>query len=313
MRISVVVCTHTTDRYADLRDAVESVLANTYENREVVIVSDGSEAVYERAMADYGDEEAVRVHLQPTNRGLLTARNTGARVAEGDVVAFVDDDALADERWLAELAAAYEADDARSADGRVLAAGGRMVPAWVAGEPTFLPEEFYWLVGVTHRGFARGPGEVRNTFGSNISFRRDVFEELGGFDTDIGGRRGDSHLQGGETELCARLRSEYGAGVQYAPEARVAHKVFDYRTKPGWLVRRAFWQGYSKRGMEVFVPESTGEEGAFLRALLTEFVPDRVRGLILHPRAGATLQLIFLFVLTGAVGAGYLYGYSKWR
>jgi hypothetical protein len=188
-----------------------------------------------------------------------------------------------------------------------------MVPEWVVGKPRFLPEEFYFLVGVTHRGFAEGPGEVRNTFGSNISFRADVFEELGGFDTNVGGRKGDKHLQGGETELCARLREEYGVGVEYNPEAEVAHKVFDYRTDPVWLVKRAFWQGYSKRGMEVFVPESTGEEGEFLGDLLFRFVPGRVRGLVEEFSTAKLLQLLMLVVLTGAVGLGYLYGLAKWR
>ncbi|MFC6835812.1 glucosyl-dolichyl phosphate glucuronosyltransferase [Halomarina ordinaria] len=307
MRVSVVVCTHTTDRYPDLREAVESVLAGTYRDREVVVVSDGSEAVAALAREDYADHDDVTVHLQSENRGLLAARNTGASVASGDVVAFLDDDALADERWLEELVAAYDADE------DVRAAGGKMVPEWVAGKPTFLPAEFYWLVGVTHRGFADGPGEVRNTFGSNISFRAEVFEALGGFDTNIGGRKGDRHLQGGETELCARLRDEYGAGVYYTPDALVAHKIFDYRTDPAWLVRRAFWQGYSKRGMEVFVPASTGEEGAFLGDLLTDFVPSRLWDLLTGPSRTKALQLVTLVVLTAAVGFGYLYGYAKWR
>ena len=322
MRFSVVVCTHATERYPDLKEAVESVLANDYPDREVVVVSDGSEAVYERALEDFGDRDDVVVHLQETNQGLLTTRNTGASVATGDVVVFFDDDALAEEDWLSELAEVYErtkspwATDggaATNGDARVLAAGGKMVPAWVAGEPSFLPAEFYWLVGVTHRGFAEGPGEVRNTFGSNISFRADAFEELGGFDTNIGGRKGDRHLQGGETELCARLGERYGVGVQYNPDARAAHKIFDYRTDPVWLVRRAFWQGYSKRGMEVFVPESTGEEGDFLSDLLFRFVPGRVRGLVEEFSTAKLLQLVMLFVLTGAVGLGYLYGVVKWR
>lgn len=334
MRISVVVCTHAADRYSDLKEAVESVLANDYPDREVVVVSDGSEAVYERALADFGDRDDVVVHLQETNEGLLTVRNTGASVASGDVVAFVDDDAIVDENWLSELVAVYERTaapwsdggaggnrsrvgdggvDAPESDDRILAAGGKMVPAWVAGRPSFLPEEFYWLVGVTHRGFADGPGEVRNTFGSNISFRADAFEELGGFDTNVGGRKGDRHLQGGETELCARLAERYGVGVQYNPAATVAHKIFDYRTDPVWLVKRAFWQGYSKRGMEVFVPESTGEEGAFLSDLLFRFVPARVRALVSEFSTAKLLQLAMLFVLTGAVGLGYLYGFVKWR
>jgi hypothetical protein len=195
-----------------------------------------------------------------------------------------------------------------------------MTPAWVAGKPDFLPEEFYWLVGVTHRGF--GPngdpdlaGEVRNTFGSNISFRRDVFLDLGGFDTAIGGRKGDANLQGGETELCARLQEEYSHGVYYNPQAEVAHKVFEYRTDPLWLIDRAFWQGYSKRGMETLVPDSSGEESDFLGRLLSEFVPVRVRSLVTTPTNSKMRQLIFLTILTICVGVGYIYAvrtYPPW-
>jgi glycosyltransferase involved in cell wall biosynthesis len=311
MRVSVVLCTHTLDRYDDCREAAESVLDQSYEDVELVLVSDGNEAVYERFEADFGDHDAVLTHCNDENVGLLESRNNGADVATGDVVAFIDDDALADREWVAKLVAAYEADESR------LAVGGRMMPYWVAGKPSFLPAEFYWLVGVTNRGFGPGgdreeAGEVRNTFGSNISFHRKAFLDLGGFEDDIGGRQGTKNLQGGETELCARLQSEYDTGVYYVPDALVAHKIFNYRTDPGWLVDRAFWQGYSKRGMEVFVPESTGEESDFLQALLFSFVPQRVGSLVRSPSLAGLLQLLFLFVLTGAVGAGYLYGTKVW-
>src|SRR6056297_3208464 len=294
MRVSVVLCTHTLDRYEAFTEAAESVLDQTYDDTELVLVSDGNEAVAERFRSEYGDRDDVVTHCNDQNVGLLESRNNGAEVATGDVVAFIDDDAIADPDWVAELVEAYEDKDA-------LAAGGKMTPAWVAGRPSFLPEEFYWLVGVTHRGFADGPGEVRNTFGSNISFQRDVFLELDGFDTNIGGRQGEKNLQGGETELCARLQSEYETGVYYVPDALVAHKIFDYRTDPGWLVDRAFWQGYSKRGMELFVPESTGEESDFLGRLLLSFVPQRLGSLVRSPSFSGSLQLLFLFVLTGAV------------
>jgi hypothetical protein len=158
------------------------------------------------------------------------------------------------------------------------------------------------------RGFADGPGEVWNTFGSNISFRADVFAELGGFDVDIGGRKGDKNLQGGETELCARMREEYGQGVWYDPEAEVAHKVFEYRTEFRWLVDRAFWQGYSKQAMESFVDDESGEEGAFLGALLSTYIPNRVQSLVRNPEVAEAQRLIMVFVLTASVSLGYLYG-----
>ena len=306
MKVSVVLCTYSPEMYDHFLEAAERVLSQTYPDVELVVVVDGTESMYERAVEDLGDEERTRIHLNDENVGLLESRNTGAELASGDVVAFIDDDAVPAPDWIDALVDVYERRDA-------LAAGGKMVGEWVAGEPGFLPEEFYWLVGVTHRGFADGEGEVRNTFGSNISFDREVFLEMGGFDTDIGGRQGDKNLQGGETELCARIRSVYDEGVWYTPEARVAHKVFEYRTRPTWLLERAFWQGYSKRAMETLVGESADEESAYLGQLLGTFLPARLRGLVSAPSVTAVLQLLFLLVLTGTVGLGYLYGLLKWR
>ncbi|QLD86827.1 glycosyltransferase family 2 protein [Natronomonas halophila] len=303
MKVSVVLCVYSMERYDDFREAAESVLTQTYADVELVVVVDGTEAVYERVRDDYGENNRVATHCNDENMGLLESRNMGAELADGEVVAFIDDDAVADERWIEELVQGYEEQDA-------LAVGGKMTPRWVAGKPDFLPEEFYWLVGVTHRGFADGPGYVRNTFGSNLSFRRDVFLDLGGFDTDIGGRKGDKNLQGGETELCARLADEYGEQVWYNPNAEVEHKVFDYRTDAMWLLNRAFWQGYSKRAMEVLLPETSGEESEFLKRLLVDFTPNRIKKLLTSPSLSQGKQLLFLWLFTACVGFGYLYGFT---
>jgi hypothetical protein len=182
-----------------------------------------------------------------------------------------------------------------------------MAGRWVAGRPSFLPAEFDWLVGVTHRGFPTDEREVRNTFGSNISFRREVFEECGGFETDLG-RSGEKNLQGEETEFAARVRERYGQGVWYDPDAVVEHKVFDYRTDLRWLVDRAFWQGYSKRVMAQVLPDTDDDEEAdFLRFLLTESLPGRAASLVRSPSVTDGLQLLSLLAFTALVGLGYLY------
>ncbi|TKX47739.1 glycosyltransferase family 2 protein [Halorubrum sp. SD690R] len=305
MKLSVVVCTYTLDMYEHFCEAADSVLAQTHDDVELVVVVDGVPEVYERVAEDYGYREDTVIECNDENVGLLTSRNRGAELATGDVVAFIDDDAVADEAWAERLVRAYDEEDA-------IAAGGKMIPEWVAGKPAYLPEEFYWLIGVTHKGFADGSGEVRNTFGSNISFRADVFEDLGGFDVDIGGRKGDKNLQGGETELCARMHEKYGQGVWYDPEAEVAHKVFEYRTEFRWLVDRAFWQGYSKRAMESMVNDGQASEEAFLKRLAMEFVPDRLATLIRNPSIPEMIQLITLVVFTALVGVGYLYGYTRY-
>ncbi|TQQ80272.1 glucosyl-dolichyl phosphate glucuronosyltransferase [Halonotius roseus] len=300
MHVSVVLCTYTEDMYPHFTEAAESILSQTYDDVELIVIVDGTQPVYDRVVADYGDRDDVVIECNEENVGLLESRNRGAEIATGDVVAFIDDDAVADKQWIERLIRAYEEKGA-------IAAGGKMTPEWVAGKPSFLPEEFYWLVGVTHRGFAEEPGEVRNTFGSNISFRADVFAELGGFDVDIGGRKGEKNLQGGETELCARMRTEYGQGVWYDPEAKVGHKVFEYRTKFWWLVDRAFWQGYSKRAMKTYVKTGGDDENEFLLRLLREFIPHRLQRIVKKRSQKELLKMIALLAFTVSVGVGYVY------
>jgi glycosyltransferase involved in cell wall biosynthesis len=305
MKVSVVICTYTEEMYEHFEDALESVRAQTYDDIEIVVVVDGNEPLYERIQADYGDDEELILHCNEENVGLSASRNNALELVTGDVVALIDDDAVADERWVEELVSVYEERDA-------IAAGGKMTPLWVAGKPEFLPEEFYWLVGVTHRGFAEPGEEVRNTFGSNISFKTEIMRELGGFESQVG-RQGEKNLQAHETEFCARMREEYGKGVIYNPEAKVGHKVFEWRTDKQWLLERSFWQGYSKRAMETLVSEdSSAEESAFLKQLVFEFVPSRLKGLLTGPSVPKAKQLVTLFVLTATVGVGYLYGLWKW-
>ena len=185
-----------------------------------------------------------------------------------------------------------------------------MTADWVAGNDDYIPEEFYFLIGVTHRGFPTEEREVRNTFGANLSFKREAFLKLGGI--KLGGID-PSSVQGRETEFCSRLRRTYGEGVIYTPEATVSHKIYKYRTEPKWLVERAFWQGYSKRAMETLVPESSDEESDQLRRLLLRYIPRRVWNLLVSPGKAKATQLAMLLMLLVATGIGYLYGMLRWR
>jgi glycosyltransferase involved in cell wall biosynthesis len=96
------------------------------------------------------------VILNEKNLGLSESRNKGIKEAEGDVIAFFDDDAVADEDWLKELERMYKEYDA-------IAAGGRLMPRWTTKKPKFLPEKYYWRVGATHKGFPEEVTEVRYT------------------------------------------------------------------------------------------------------------------------------------------------------
>jgi glycosyltransferase involved in cell wall biosynthesis len=299
MQVSVVVCTYAMERYEAFTETVESVLAQTYDPLEVVLVVDGNDAVYERVQADFCDAENVVCHNNDENRGISYSRTKGAELAAGEVVAMIDDDAVAHDDWIENLVAVYEETDA-------VAVGGDVRPDWQTEKPDFFPAEFYWLVGCVEPGFAADGEEIRNGYGSNISFRRDVFLEAGGYDTHTG-RRGDKHIQAHEAPVCIRIRELTGKGVIYTDGAVVDHKLFDYRGDFDWLVARSFWQGYSKRVMSLLYPDEDGDETDYLRLLFLDRVPRRVKGLWTKPSAAAVLQILAIVVFTGAVGLGYLY------
>jgi len=301
VKVSIVICTYSMDRYPSFSECVESALDQTYGDLEVVIVVDGTERVFDRVRRDFGDVENVVLHCNDENRGISYSRTKGAEIASGDVVAMIDDDATAAPDWIARLVETYrEHPDA-------VAVGGEVVPDWVADRPDFFPEEFYWLVGCNERGFGDHMQEVRNTYGSNISFKRDVFLEAGGYDENTG-RKGDRHLQAHEAPVCIRIHEHTGQRVIYNREAVVHHKLYDYRTDFRWLVSRSFWQGYSKRVMDLLLPQTAADKNEYLADLLFTYVPDRLSGLMRSPSLAKVEQLVAIFVFTAAVGVGYLYG-----
>ncbi|WP_252698655.1 glucosyl-dolichyl phosphate glucuronosyltransferase [Natronosalvus vescus] len=299
-RVSVVICTYAMERYEVFSACVESALEQTYEPLEIVIVVDGNEEVFDRVREDFGDCDEVVLHCNDANQGISYSRTKGAKIATGDVVAFIDDDAVAEPDWVAELVRVYEETDA-------IAVGGHVAPDWVTEKPDFFPAEFYWLVGCDERGMGEHMEELRNTYGSNISFRRDVFLNVGGYDENTG-RKGDRHIQAHEAPVCIRMANKYGKGVIYNTDAVVHHKLFDYRGEFRWLVFRSFWQGYSKRIMDLLLPEASGDKNDYLKQLMLGFVPLRLKELVRRPSSAKLQQLVTIFVFTAAVGLGYLYG-----
>jgi len=281
-------------------ECAESVLAQTYEPLEVVIVVDGNPDVFGRVQEDFGHYDNLILYNNDKNRGISYSRTKGAKIASGEVVAMIDDDAVAEPDWVAELVSVYQSTDA-------VAVGGYVAPNWVSGEPDFFPAEFYWLVGCNERGFGEHLEEVRNTYGSNISYKRDVFLSVGGYDQNTG-RKGDRHIQAHEAPVCIRIQKSTGQGVIYTTDAVVHHRLFDYRGEFAWLVSRSFWQGYSKRIMDLILPEAKNDKNEYLQQLLFKFVLRRIKQLIRGPTPEKLKQLVTIFIFTTAVGLGYVYG-----
>jgi GT2 family glycosyltransferase len=238
VKISVVICAYTEDRWDDVLAAVESVRAQSLPADEVLVVVDHNPALLGRLRPALPD---VKVIPNSGYRGLSGGKNTGVAAARGDVVAFLDDDAIAEADWLKVMAAGYAEPD-------VAGVGGLTLPLWAGSgndAPRWFPEEFAWVVGCTYRGMVKGP--IRNLMGGNASFRREVFDVAGGFRSGIGRAAGKRPLGCEETEFCIRLRQAAPETVLlYDDGAVIWHRVPAERARFAYFRSRCYAEGLSK-------------------------------------------------------------------
>jgi glycosyltransferase involved in cell wall biosynthesis len=290
MKTSVVINVHAGTHLEGFVAAADSVLRQDHDPIELVVVVSDAPELRDDIAAKYGDDPETRIVALDDDDGLSAARNAGAEAATGDVVVFTDDDVVAEPTWLSELVAVYETHDPAGV-------GGHVVPSWPGDEPWYLPGEFYWLVGVMHDNFVPEPEAqpVRNTFGCNISFTREAFLDAGGFREDLG-KNQQNPLQGEEAELCERIEGAFW----YTPDAVVRHSVDEGQLSPRYLLRRAFWQGYSKAALA----DDMGSESSFLSDLITDGLPRRLA----RPTRTNLGEVGMILVLTTAVGLGFAYG-----
>jgi glycosyltransferase involved in cell wall biosynthesis len=298
--ISVVICAYTEARWNDLVAAVESVRKQTTPPREIFVVVDHNNLLFERAAARFVD--LVILHNQG-QRGLSDARNTGIRAAKSAIIAFMDEDAVAAPNWLEQLENGY-------IEKNVLGVGGSIRPLWNTERPPWFPEEFDWVVGCTYRGMPEETAPIRNLIGCNMSFRREVLLQLGGFRNGIG-RIGAMPFGCEETELCIRARQRWPTEIfLYEPRARVYHRVPPLRAQVGYFRARCIGEGISKAQIVELVGgrEGLASERAytlhtltrgFLRSLLAAVLAGDIAG---FGRAGA---IVLGLVLTAG---GYLTG-----
>lgn len=300
MKVSVIICTYSMDRFQDTLEAVNSVLVQSYNNIELIIAVDHNEEVlenFQKALPDF-----VKFAFNDKTRGLSDTRNAGIKIATGDIVAFIDDDAIADRDWIKLLLNNYT-------DLNVVAVGGKLIPIWQNTRPLWFPEEIDWIVGCTYRGHPEIRTAIRNLIGCNMSFRRDVMLKTGYFITGIG-RRGNILLSGEETEYCLRILSIFiDKQIIYEPKAIVYHKVEKTRESIGYVLNRSFSEGLSKANIKKLVSKSNScsNERKYLSSLLFSSLPTYIlKSFKLRNYRSNILKTLVLIAVVGCTGLGFI-------
>jgi len=238
MKATVAICTH--NRADDLREALLSLLRQSFRGAyEIVVVDNGSTDHTRQVVEEFRAMVSVPVrYVHEARLGLSVARNRAIREAKGEYVLFLDDDAMASEHWIGEIVSLFERDP------RIGCVGGKIDPVWEGGAPQWLPRENRTLYTILD--YADEIVEMREPavpFGANIAFRKSIFDTMEPFREDLG-RIGTNLLSGEESELIGRIRSRYA--IYYTPHAWVLHKIPRSRANRRWLLRRIYWQGVSQ-------------------------------------------------------------------
>jgi glycosyltransferase involved in cell wall biosynthesis len=197
-RVSVVVCSY--NGAATLRECLDSLMRLDYADYEVILVDDGSTDGTREIAKEFPQ---VFYHYQ-ANQGLSVARNVGAQMASGEIIAYTDSDCVADEHWLLYLVQAMR-------DQNVEAIGG----------PNVTPASDGWIA----KCIAASPGNPSHVMlddqhaehvpGCNLAIRRTTLLGMGGFDPQF-------RQAGDDVDLCWRLL-DADLPIGYAPGAMVWH------------------------------------------------------------------------------------------
>ncbi|MHB0869178.1 MAG: glycosyltransferase [Chloroflexota bacterium] len=250
--VTVAVCTAGERKTLD--GSLRSLLAQ--ERRipveyEILVVDNSREdtGFVRKTAASVASDSAVPVrYAREPQVGLGFARNAAIAAARGEVVAYVDDDVVVDPGWLSELARVYRETDAA-------AVGGRIDPIWESDRPRWLGDELLGFLSIVDYGPERKRCRYPNyPFGANISFRRAVLLEVGGFATGLGGGGAPTYLMD-EIELCRRVERA-GGTILYAPLAVVGHIVPASRLTRGFFLKRAVILGRANARMGLGAADS---------------------------------------------------------
>ena len=236
--LSVVIATY--GEAPHLRNVLQALADQTYNCFDVVVV-DNNEFPRARPICELFATRSAFLHCP--QGGLSAARNAGIAATHSEYIAFLDDDAVPEPTWAAELQSGLRRYDCAAAGGRVELALDGSLPVWY-------PERLRSLLSELRYDVVDIPAinDLQYLVGANFCVARRYVEAVGGFRLDLG-REGSCLRSSEEVELCKRIRKS-GAHVAFLAAPVVWHHVPRQRCTLSFVLRRSIWQGRSDARLE---------------------------------------------------------------
>lgn len=184
-------------------------------------------------------------YLFESQQGKSHALNAGIREAHGDILAFMDDDVTVEPSWLQNITAPLHNGDWAGAGGRILPQQTFTLPRWLSLEGRYSLSPFALFdLGAEAGELAEPP------FGTNMAFRREMFERYGGFRTDLGPHPGARNPQKSEDSEFGHRLLAAGERLRYEPLAIVYHEVPESRLQKKHFL--AWWFDKARSDIRAF-------------------------------------------------------------
>lgn len=241
--LSVLICTYNREKY--IGPLLESIAANDLATNqyEIVLVdnncTDNTNGVCEAFAKAHKDVE-FHYFVEP-EQGLSAARNKAIKEAKGDLLVYIDDDALVDNWYLRTV------NDYLTAHPEISAVGGPIIPLYETAEPRWMTrftKELlcgYLYFGNKERTF---PGK-RYPGGGNAAYRADVFQKVGLFNTALG-RKGNNLMGAEEKDIFDKMTAQ-GMRFTYLPKMILHHIIPQKKLERDYFNRLTYQIGQSER------------------------------------------------------------------
>jgi GT2 family glycosyltransferase len=291
---SIVIACFTEERWTQLSAAIQSAQAQTMPAEDIVVVVDHNDSLKQKVIERW---PSVTVLANEFGRGASGSRNTGVFHITSPIVAFLDDDAVAEPDWLENLVREFR-------DETVVGVGGAVTAAWETAQPNWFPDEFAWVVGVSYPGLPEQIEEIRNVWAENMAVRRTRFSEVGGFRLNFG--KVGTYSSPEDTDLCIRMAAGSGRWL-YLPSARVSHHIPDARSTFRYFLRRCFYEGTGKAALATLsAAGALRTERDYTRRVLPRALIRGIRAAVTERRLAPAIRSGVILVGLFTAGAGYV-------